>query len=140
MNGGVTHWLVKEEPSHYGFDALVRDGETTWSGVHNAAALLNLKAMRRGDEGFYYHTGTERAIVATFRVTAMPEPDPEDDRGSWRVKIRPGRKLPRPVTLAELRPDPAMRSFDLVRISRLSVMRVPDGIWAKILARSRMPP
>lgn len=137
---GVAHWLVKEEPTHYGFDALVRDGGTTWNGVHNALALRHLRAMRKGDEGFYYHTGAERAIVATFRVAGTPEPDPDDDRGSWRVAIRPGRRLPRPVPLAELRGEPGMRRFDLVRISRLSIMPVPDAIWEQILQRARTPP
>lgn len=136
----MAHWLVKEEPTHYGFDDLVRDKGTVWNGVHNALALRHLRAMRRGDEGFYYHTGEERAIVATFRVAGAPEPDPDDDRGSWRVKIRPGRRLPRPVPLAELRADPTMRAFDLVRISRLSILPVPDPIWERILMRARTPP
>lgn len=131
---------MKEEPTHYGFDDLVRDGGTVWNGVHNALALRHLRAMRRGDDGFYYHTGDERAIVATFRVDGTPEPDPEDDRGSWRVKIRPGRRLDRPVPLAELRTDPSLRTFDLVRISRLSIMPVSHPVWNRILARSRTPP
>ncbi|MCI4336873.1 MAG: EVE domain-containing protein [Thermoplasmata archaeon] len=136
----MAHWLVKEEPTHYSFDDFVRDKGTLWNGVHNALALRHLKSMRRGEEGFYYHTGDERAIVGTFRVAGRPEPDPEDDRGSWRIPLKPGVRLPRPVPLAELRPDPSMRAFDLVRISRLSIMPVAEPIWKAILRRSRTAP
>ena len=130
----MARWLVKEEPSHYSFEQFRRDGSTEWSGVHNALALRNLKAMRPGDEGLYYHTGSEKAVVGTWRVVSVPRPDPSDDRGSWTVKIRPDRPLEAPVTLSQMRADAAFAGFDLLRISRLSVVSVPEPIWRRVLA------
>jgi predicted RNA-binding protein with PUA-like domain len=133
----VQHWLVKEEPTHYSFEQLTRDRETEWSGVRNALAQRHLRAMRKGDTGFYYHSGDERCVVGTFRVVSSPEPDPDDDAGRFRVRIRAGSALPTPVPLAEIKADPAFRDFALVRISRLSVMPVPLVVWNRILGLSR---
>lgn len=131
------HWLIKEEPSHYAFADLVRERRTDWNGVHNALALRHLRAMAPGDDGLYYHTGTERACVGIVRICSVPRPDPTDDRGSWTVELCAVRPLPRPVSLAEMRLDPTFVGFDLLRISRLSVLPVPDPMWRRILARSR---
>lgn len=130
----MNRWLVKEEPTHYSFDDFRRDGETDWSGVHNPAALLNLRAMKSGDVGFYYHTGNEKAIVGTFTVAGSPHPDPSDRRPSWMVRLRATEPLGRPVALATLRTLPAFGQFDLLRNSRLSIMPVPVAIWRGIVA------
>lgn len=129
----MAHWLVKEEPTHYSYADLARDGGTEWNGVHNALALRHLKAMRPGQELFYYHSGSERAVVGIAAVASVPQADPDDDRGSWKVKIRPVRPLNGPVPLSTLKADSKLAGFDLVRIGRLSVMPVSDDQWSRIL-------
>lgn len=136
----MNRWLVKEEPTHYSFDDFRRDGETEWSGVHNPAALLHLRAMRAGDVGFYYHTGNEKAIVGTFAVAGPPRPDPSDPRPSWRIRLRATEPLGQPVALATLRTLPAFGQFGLLRNSRLSIMPVPAAIWRGIVTLAGAPP
>ncbi len=127
------NWLVKEEPTHYGFGALVKDRRAAWSGVRNALAQRHLRAIKNGDRIFYYHTGDERAVVAVARAVSDPYPDPEDPSGKYvAVDIAPVERLPRPVTLAEIKADAAFRDFPLVRIARLSVMPVTDAQWTRI--------
>jgi predicted RNA-binding protein with PUA-like domain len=137
----MAHWLVKEEPTHYSYDDLAKDGGTTWNGVHNALALRHLKSMRPGDEVLYYHSGDVRAVAGIAKVAGTPQPDPEDDRGSWRVEIRPVRPLRSLVSLSTLKADPALAGFDLVRIGRLSVMPVGETEWVRILSyeQSKVP-
>jgi predicted RNA-binding protein with PUA-like domain len=130
----MARWLVKEEPTHYSFADLRRDGGVEWDGVHNALALRHLKGMRRGDEVFYYHSGEERAVVGIARVAGAPYPNPADDRGSWSVRLGPGRALAAPIPLSTLKADPTLAAFDLVRIGRLSVMPVSDEQWARVLS------
>ncbi len=127
------NWLFKEEPSTYSFDALVKDGKTSWSGVRNPLAQKHLRATRKGDRIFYYHTGNEKAIVGIARAVGNAYDDPADATGKLgAVDIAPVKKLARPVTLAEIKADAAFRTFPLVRISRLSVMPVTDAEWARI--------
>jgi len=131
-------WLVKEEPDHYAYDQLERDGRTVWAGVRNPLAQKHLRAIRAGDSIFYYHTGKEKAIVATARAAGDAYPDPDDESGRWFVvDITPLEKLPRPVTLAEIKADRAFATFPLVRMARLSVMPVSDAEWARIEQMSR---
>jgi predicted RNA-binding protein with PUA-like domain len=131
-------WLVKEEPDHYGYSQLERDRKTTWSGVRNPLAQKHLRSIRKGDRIFYYHTGKEKAVVATARAVTDAFPDPGDASGKlYAVDIVPEKPLPRPVTLAEIKADAAFKSFALVRMSRLSVMPVTDGEWARIDAMAR---
>ena len=134
----MAQWLVKEEPDHYGFDQLVRDRKTVWAGVKNPLAQKHLRSMRRGDRIFYYHTGKEKAVVATATAASDAYPDPNDTSGKLSVvDIVPDKKLGRPVTLAEIKADKAFASFPLVRMSRLSVMPVTDAEWTRIEAMSR---
>ena len=127
------NWLVKEEPTHYGFDALVADRRTTWSGVKNALAQKHLRAMKKGDRVFYYHTGDEKAIVGIAKVVADARPDPDDPTAkSYVADIAPVGKIGQPVTLAAVKADPFFADFALVRMSRLSVMPVTDEQWARI--------
>jgi predicted RNA-binding protein with PUA-like domain len=129
----MAQWLVKEEPDHYGYAQLERDGKTVWAGVRNALAQKHLRAIRRGDRLFYYHTGKEKAVVAIARATSDAYPDPHDRTGAlFVVDVAPERRLARPVTLAEIKGDPSFASFPLVRLPRLSVMPVNDAEWARL--------
>ncbi len=133
----MARWLLKEEPEHYAWSDLVRDGRTEWDGVHNALALRYLKSMRRGEEAIFYHTGDERACVGILRVAAAPHPDPRDERGSWSVAVVPVRPLARPIPLAELKSDPGFAGFELLRIGRLSVVPVSGPHWTRLMAHER---
>ena len=127
------NWLFKEEPTHYNFDDLVNDKSTVWSGVRNPVAQKHLHAVKKGDRIFYYHTGDEKAVVGIAKAVAHAYPDPADKSGKLAVvDVAPVKKLPRAVTLAEIKADPAFKEFPLVRISRLSVMPVTDAEWNRI--------
>jgi len=127
------NWLFKEEPANYSFDAFVKDKKTVWSGVRNPVAQKNLHAVKKGDRIFYYHTGKEKSVVGIAKALDDAYPDPNDATGKAAVvDIGPVKKLARPVTLAEIKADPAFKTFALVRISRLSVMPVTDGEWKRI--------
>jgi predicted RNA-binding protein with PUA-like domain len=134
----MANWLVKEEPEHYSYEALVRDGRTVWAGVKNPLAQKHLRAIRKGDRIFYYHTGKERAVVAIARAAGDAYIDPKDRTGRMAVvDVVPEKKLPAPVTLAAIKADPAFASFPLVRMPRLSVMPVTDVEWTRIEKMSR---
>ncbi len=129
----MARWLAKSEPGVYSYTDLERERTTEWNGVHNALALQHLRKMRPGDEVFFYHSGEERAVVGIARVSALPHPDPKDDRGSWSVEVRPVRRLRGAVPLSELRTDPTLADFTLLRFSRLSVMPVSSAQWRQVL-------
>jgi len=127
------NWLFKEEPTHYSYDDFDKDGKTVWSGVKNPVAQKHLRAVKKGDRIFYYHTGDERAIVGVARAAGDAYADPKDATGkSAVVDVVPVKKLARPVTLKEIKATPAFKDFPLVRISRLSVMPVTDAEWKRI--------
>lgn len=131
-------WLLKEEPTHYAFDDLVGDGRTRWDGVKNPLARKHLREIRRGDRLLYYHSGKEKAIVGLARAASDAQPDPKaGDEGAVVVEVEPVEKLRRPVTLAEIKKDPAFKDFLLVRLPRLSVMPVTEEHWRRIERRSR---
>jgi predicted RNA-binding protein with PUA-like domain len=133
-------WLFKEEPSNYSFDELVKDKQTVWSGVKNPLAQKHLHAVKRGDRIFYYHTGNEKAVVGIAKALGDAYADPKDKTGRMAVvDVGAVRTLKRPVTLAEIKADPAFKAFPLVRISRLSVMPVSDAEWKRIEAMSTCP-
>ncbi len=128
----MARWLMKSEPESYGWADLERDGGTEWDGVRNNAARLHLKAMRAGDEAFFYHSMSDKAVVGIMRVARAAAPDPKD--ADWvSVRVEPVRKLARPVTLAEIKAEPALAQMELIRQSRLSVAPVREEEWAKIL-------
>jgi predicted RNA-binding protein with PUA-like domain len=134
------NWLLKEEPTHYGFDELVKDKKAVWSGVRNALAQKHLRAIKKGDRLFYYHPGDEKAVVGVAKALGDAYPDPEDESGKqFAVDVAPVTRLPRPVTLAEIKADPAFRDFPLVRIARLSVMPVTDAEWTRIERMAAKP-
>jgi predicted RNA-binding protein with PUA-like domain len=131
-------WLVKEEPTNYNYDQFTADGSTIWSGVKNPVAQRNLRSMKKGDRVFYYHTGSEKAIIGTARVTVPAYEDPKDKSGKLVVvELAPDKKLKRPVTLAEIKASGRFADWALVRIPRLSVMPVTDEQWEAIEAMAR---
>jgi predicted RNA-binding protein with PUA-like domain len=126
------HWLMKSEPGTYSWPDLVRDRSTEWDGVRAPAARLHLKAMKRGDEAFFYHSGDERSVIGVMRVTREAAPDPKDP--DWvSVAVEPVRPLARPVTLKQIKADPRLAKMELVRQSRLSVSPVRDAEWEAVL-------
>ena len=126
-------WLFKEEPECYTYASLEKDGSTLWTGVKNALARQNLRKVRPGDRVLYYHTGKERAIVGEMRVAAEPTPDPaSDDPKSVAVKVEPVKRWHPPVTLEQIKQDPLFADWELVRISRLSVMPVSPEQWRRL--------
>jgi predicted RNA-binding protein with PUA-like domain len=132
----MARWLMKSEPESYGWADLVRDGATEWDGVRNPTARLNLKAMKPGDEAFFYHSMSDKAVVGIMRVTHGAEPDPKAP--DWvRVRVEPVKPLERPVSLAEIKAEPALAKMELIRQSRLSVAPVRDEEWKLILEMAR---
>ena len=127
------NWLFKEEPTHYSYDDLVRDGKTSWTGVRNPLAQKHLRAVKKGDRIFFYHTGDVKAVVGIARAAGEAYPDPADTSGKlYAVDVEPVKKLKQPVTLAAIKADKAFAELPLVRMPRLSVMPVSNDQWARI--------
>jgi predicted RNA-binding protein with PUA-like domain len=127
----MAHWLMKSEPGVYSWDDLVRDKATEWDGVRNPTARIHLRAMKEGDEAFFYHSGEERQVVGIMRVTREAQPDPKDP--NWvSVAVEPVRPVG-PVTLKAIKGEPALAKMELVRLSRLSVSPVRGEELAKVL-------
>jgi predicted RNA-binding protein with PUA-like domain len=126
----ATRWLFKTEPSVYSYQQLVKDKKTMWDGVKNNLALKNLKDIKKGDEILIYHTGDEKAAVGVARALGEAYPDPSQKNPRMLVvDIEAVKTLPRPVTLAEVKANKKLANFDLVRLSRLSIMKVSDDQW-----------
>lgn len=116
-------WLVKQEPESYSWDDFVAEKGTSWTGVRNFSARNSLRAMRKGDEVFYYHSGEEKAVVGLATVTRVAYPDKTAEEGDWSaVDLKPVRRLKNPVTLRTIKETPSLKNMKLVRQSRLSVM------------------
>jgi predicted RNA-binding protein with PUA-like domain len=131
----ANYWLMKSEPDAYSWDDLVTEGEGTWDGVRNHRAANNLRAMKKGDQAFFYHSNIGKEIVGIVRISKDGLADPTDPDGKWAaVKVKPVRKLKRAVTLAEIKADPALAGMELVKLSRLSVAEVTREEWDYILA------
>ncbi len=134
----VNYWLVKQEPTSYSFDALEKEGTAVWDGVHNNLALKHINSMKKGDQAFFYHSGDEKQIVGILEVISSPYPNPkEKDKRFVVVDVKHKKRLKRPVTLAEIKKEKKFKDWELLRISRLSVMPVPKEIWDKILEISQ---
>lgn len=130
----MAYWLMKSEPSSYSWDDLVRDGGTEWDGVRNNAARLHLRAMKAGDEAFFYHSMSDKAVVGIMRIVREGQADPKD--ADWTsVRVEPVRPID-PVTLAEIKAEPQLAKMELIRQSRLSVAPVRDEEWELVLALS----
>ncbi len=128
----MAYWLFKQEPSSYSYTDLEKDGSTTWDGVKNNLALKHLRSVRKGEKVLFYHTGEEKQAVGIMEIMSDPYPD-HKDKSLVVVDLKPGGKLAKPVTLAQIKGDPAFADWELVRISRLSVMPVPPVLWQKIM-------
>jgi predicted RNA-binding protein with PUA-like domain len=128
------YWILKSEPSVYPFARLVRDGRTVWDGITNALALQHLRTMAPGDRALIYHSNEGKALVGLARIASAPYQDPKsDDPKRAVVDVEAERPLPREVTLAEIKADPAFAELGLVRLSRLSVVPVPPAMWKRLL-------
>lgn len=129
-----SHWLFKQEPSTYSYARLEKDGGTAWDGVANNLALKHLRSVKKGDRALFYHTGDEKQVVGVMEVASDPYPDPkESDRSLVVVDVKAAGRLARPVTLDQIKQDPAFAGWELVRIARLSVMPVPENMWDRIM-------
>ena len=130
----MSYWLVKSEPSTYGWEHLMKDKQTRWDGVRNFAARNNLKSMKKGDEVFFYHSNEGVEIVGIAKVSKEHYPDPTTDDPNWVVvDLKPVRKLKNPVSLATIKSDKRLADMDLVRLGRLSVQSVKEKEWDIIM-------
>ena len=128
------YWLVKSEPDSYSWSDLERDGVTSWTGVRNYTARNNLRAMAKGDEVFFYHSVSDKAVVGICEVKRTAYPDKTAKEGDWStVDLAPKRKLTRPVTLSEIRSNPRLKNISLLRQSRLSVQPLDKDQFGEIL-------
>ena len=133
----MAYWLVKSEPDTYGWDRMVKDKRTHWDGVRNHQAANNMKAMKKGDEAFFYHSGDDKQIVGIVRVAREYHPDPSDETGKFgMVDVEAVKALKQPVTLAAVKGEPKLAEFALVRQGRLSVVPVTAAQWALLLKMS----
>ncbi len=136
----MAYWLVKSEPFVYSWDTLVKEKQTCWSGVRNYAARINLRAMKKGDEVLFYHSNEGIEIVGIAKVSKEAYQDPTTDDDRWvAVDIKPVKKLKKPVTLAQLKPDKRFADMDLIRLGRLSVQTVKPEEWAMLMKLAEMP-
>jgi len=137
-SGEHAGWLFKEEPDHYSYADLEREGTTFWDGVTNNLARQNLRKVRKGDRVLYYHTGKEKVVVGEMVVTSDPRPDPKsDDPKAVGVQVKPVRRLQFPVSLKRLKQDPLLAGWDLVRLPRLSIVPVNKVQWRRVEELSR---
>lgn len=131
----MAYWMLRSEPDAYGWDDLVRDRATEWTGVRNYTARNFIKEMRPGDRALFYHSNTEKAAVGIMEITRAWQPDGDD--GNWAsVAVKPVAKLARPVTLADIKAEPRLAKLEMLRQSRLSVSPIRDDEWAVLLERS----
>jgi predicted RNA-binding protein with PUA-like domain len=131
----MAYWLFKSEPATWSWDMQVKKGKPgqEWDGVRNFTARNNMRAMRRGDQGFFYHSGDEKAVVGIVEVVKAAHPDSTDDTGKWEcVDIAAVKPLPKPVTLVVVKADKALADMALVRLSRLSVQPVTEAEWKRV--------
>lgn len=134
----ANYWILKTDADTYAFDQLARDRRTVWDGVSNALALKHIRSMAKGDQLLIYHSGDEKALVGLARVVSDPYPDPKaEDAKLFVVDVEAGDRLPRPVTLAEVKANPAFADLGLVRMSRLSVVPVPAEQWKRLLGMAK---
>ena len=130
----MSYWLVKSEPSLYSWDQFVKEGQTFWNGVRNYAARNNMKAMKKGDEVFFYHSNEGLEIVGIAKVVKESYQDPTTEDAAWVVvDLKPKKKLKKPVTLKQMKEDKRLANMDLIRLGRLSVQSVKEEEWNIIM-------
>jgi predicted RNA-binding protein with PUA-like domain len=134
----ASYWLLKSEPGDYSYDDLEKEGRAVWDGVKNPVALKHMRQMKPGDQAFFYHTGSEKAIVGITRVETEAYPDPELENEKLVVfEVNPVKRLAQPVTLSRVKESGQFKDWELVRVPRLSVMPVPQQTWTRILEIAR---
>ena len=137
----TNYWLAKQEPSGprgYNFEQLKKEKTTVWDGVHNNLALKHMREMNSGDLVLFYHTGSERQAVGIMQITSKPYSNPKEDIERFIVvDVKYKKSLKRPVTLDEMKKEKKFKDWELIRISRLSVMPVPKSIWDRIIEISQ---
>ena len=130
----MAYWLVKSEPFKYSWDQFVKDKKTFWDGVRNYGARNNLKAMKKGDEVFFYHSNEGVEIVGIAMVVKEHYQDPTTEETAWVVvDLKPLKKLKKPVTLSQIKSEKRLANMDLVRLGRLSVQTVKEEEWSVVL-------
>jgi predicted RNA-binding protein with PUA-like domain len=130
----MAKWLLKSEPGTYSFADLERDGRTVWDGVRNNTAALHLRAMKKGDEALFYHSGEDRQVVGIAKIVTEHFPDKTDPAGRFvAVEIAPVRPVKTPVTLAQMKAEPALADMAMIKLSRISVSPVTEAEWKTIL-------
>lgn len=130
-------WLLKSEPGTYSFETLVNDKKATWDGVTNATALIHLRAMKKGDLCLFYHTGSEKQVVGIAEVTKAAYADPKlNDPKLVVIDIKPLQPMKKPITLSTIKADKAFAEWDLLRISRLSVVPTSQEIFNRVIKLS----
>ncbi len=137
----MAYWLVKSEPSSYSWEQMVKDGRTFWSGVRNYQAANNLKAMKKGDRAFFYHSGDDKAVVGIVEIAKEYYPDHTDETGKFgMVDVKAALPLKTPVTLAAIKAEPKLKNLLLIRHSRLSVVPIDEPSWRLICTMGGMKP
>lgn len=130
----MNYWLVKSEPETYSWEMFVKEGRTAWTGVRNFAARLHLRAMKAGDQVFFYHSGESKSVVGLARVAKEFYPDPTAKEGDWScVDLQPVKALAKPVALAGIKADKILKEMVLARQSRLSVSPVTQDQFNRLL-------
>lgn len=130
----MNYWLVKSEPDAYAWATFVKDGRTAWTGVRNFAARIHLRAMKKGDTVFYYHSNEGKEVVGVARVIKEFYPDATAEEGDWScVDLEPVKPFGQPVTLTQIKGDAVLKEMALVRQSRLSVMPVTKAQAERLL-------
>lgn len=133
----MNYWLVKSEPDVYSWEQFKKDKKTYWNGVRNYAARNNLRAMKKGDEVFYYHSNQGMEIVGIAMVVKEAYQDPTTDNENWVVvDLKPVKTLKKPVPLSEIKAEPKFENMELVKNSRLSVQKVTPDEWELIMKMS----
>lgn len=134
----MQRFLLKTEPSEYSFDDLLRDNRTVWTGISNPTALMHIRTMKKGDEAFVYHTGSEKRIIGIASIESDPYPDPSSKNNPSAVfDLRPIRRLENAVPLSLIKQQKEFSAFPLVTNSRLSVMPVSEKEWKAIISLSK---
>lgn len=134
LNSGMNYWIIKSEPEAYSWPQFLEEGKTAWTGVRNFAARLHLRAMKKGDVVFFYHSGGEKSVVGLARVEKEFYPDPTAAEGDWScVDLKAEKPLAKPVTLADIKADKILKEMVLAKQSRLSVSPVTKAQFARLL-------
>ena len=137
----MAYWLLKSEPSSYSWAQMTKDGRTFWSGVRNFQASSNMKAMKKGDRAFFYHSGDDKAVVGTVEIAKEYYPDHTDETGKFgMVDVQAAQPVKTPVTLAAIKAEPKLKHLLLVKQSRLSVVPIDEPSWKLICAMGGIKP